>query len=108
MASIMLIMMDSKNGSVSANFDLEDKDMQRIYDGYINKDKEAHAKQLDNAPTFEDKQLIGDFEAPSAQDICGHISSRFIQDIVATAYNAEVNATIKQLGIFPIQVKSKQ
>ena len=107
MASIMVIMMDSKNGSVTSTFDLDDKDAQRIYDAYLYKDQATHQSRLDQALTQDDKQMIGDFDPPSSQDICDEISASLINTLVNNTYNTEVQKTIKTLGINPIQVRSK-
>lgn len=75
MASIFLTFMDAKNGTITASYSLDDKDVQRMYDAY----RYRHGELL-----LQDK--VGAGEILEADDTINNLGSKFTcQDIVNSA-----------------------
>lgn len=93
MASISFSFIDSTNGINTVSYDIEEKDMARIYDAF------KIMLRMPYNPETEDPTPI-----PTNSHVLHHLSHSLLQFIFNNQHETEVNEAVTKLGIEPIKI----
>lgn len=93
MASISFSFIDSANGINTVSYDIEEKDMVRIYDAF------KKAMRIPFDPATEDPTPI-----PTNANVLHHLSHSLLQFIFNNQNELETQEAIEKLNIEPIRV----